>query len=295
MPVRGYANALWPGGRGAPTLGGVRRDEYTEANRAAWNEAAPVHADRTWAGLLEAFARPGHVSLHKEAEVETLLEVGVAGRAVAQVCCNNGRELISISNLGAGRCVGFDISDAFVEQARELNRAAGLDCEFVRCDAYAIPHEFDAAFDLVYVSIGALGWMPDLGGFLGACARLLRPGGVLFVYEMHPFLDMLEAGSDDPLKLHHSYFRTEPYVESGGLDYYGHESYASRTMYWFHHKVSDVIAGCLGSGLALERFVEFPHDISNNFAHLEALPVKVPASYLLLARKGGTAAAVAPD
>lgn len=267
----------------------MNREDYTEANRLAWNEAAPVHAGHNQARLLESFRAPDYSCLDA-LETEGLLAVGLSGKAVAHVCCNNGQELLSIKNLGAARCVGFDISEEFIAQARELNAAASLDCKFVVCDAYAIGPEHDGTFDLVYISVGALGWMPDLPGFLAVVARLLRPGGHLFVYEMHPFLDMLDpAGEMDPanpLELRHSYFKGEPYVDAQGLDYYSHTSYDSRPMYWFHHKMSDVIGGCLRHGLVLERFEEYPHDISDNFAHLTALPVRVPASYILVGRKG---------
>ena len=63
---------------------------------------------------------------------------------------------------------------------------------FLACDVYAVPAEYDAQFDLVYISVGAFGWLPDLTGFLAVCARLLRPGGKLLIYEMHPILDMIE-------------------------------------------------------------------------------------------------------
>lgn len=65
---------------------------------------------------------------------EALAEIGLAGKAVAQICCNNGRETISLRNLGAAEAVGFDRSAAFLEQARELNTLARQDCTFVEAD-----------------------------------------------------------------------------------------------------------------------------------------------------------------
>jgi ubiquinone/menaquinone biosynthesis C-methylase UbiE len=72
-------------------------------------------------------------------ETEKLLQIGVKGKAVAQLACNNGRELLSIKNMGAERCVGFDIAEEFIKQAEELNQAAQLDCEFVVSNIYEIP------------------------------------------------------------------------------------------------------------------------------------------------------------
>jgi ubiquinone/menaquinone biosynthesis C-methylase UbiE len=263
--------------------------DFTEANRAAWNETAPIHAAQNLAGLLERFKIPGFSCLHKPFEVERLRALNLAGKSVAQLCCNNGRELISVKNLfNAGRCVGFDISDDFIEQARALNDAAKQDLEFVRVNVLEIPETFSAQFDLVYVTIGALGWLPDLETLMQTISRLLKPGGQVLIYEMHPMLDMFDADENankNPLELKHSYFKRTPYVETGGLDYYGGSSYESKTMYWFHHKLSDVIGGTIRAGLKITAFDEFDFDISNTFAHFDALEIKPPMCYILEARK----------
>jgi hypothetical protein len=92
--------------------------------------------------------------------------------------------------------------------------------------------------------------------------------------------------SEDPPQLQHSYFRSQPYVEDTGLDYYGMAAYQSSPSYWFHHTVSDVIDGCLANGLALRSFQEYSHDISNLFARFEGHKYKLPLSYTLVAQKG---------
>ncbi len=262
---------------------------FTEANRAAWNETAPIHATQNLKELLEHFRTPGYSCLHKPLEVERLQNLKLEGKAVAQLCCNNGRELISVKNLfNAGRCVGFDISDEFIDQARALNAAANQDVEFVRVNVLEIPELYTAQFDLVYITIGALGWLPDLQVFLSTIARLLKPGGNVLIYEMHPILDMFDAErstEQNPLELKHSYFKTSPYVETGGLDYYSGTNYESKTMYWFHYKLSDLIGGLIREGLQITAFDEFDYDISAVFGHFDALEIKPPMSYILEAQK----------
>ena len=263
--------------------------DFTEANRAAWNETAPIHAEQNLEDLLENFSKPGFSCLHKPFEVERLEALMLGGKSVAQLCCNNGRELISVKNLfNAGRCVGFDISDEFIGQARVLNDAAKQDVEFVRVNVLEIPESFNAQFDLVYITIGALGWLPNLEVFLSTIARLLKPGGNVFIYEMHPILDMFDADENakkNPLELKHSYFRTTPYVETGGLDYYGGSSYESKPMFWFHYKLSDLIGSLIHTGLQIAAFDEFDFDISNVFTHFDALEIKPPMCYILEAQK----------
>lgn len=264
----------------------MKREEYTSANRQAWDETAPVHASSQMEGLLQKMRDPAHLNLDDTAQA-WLAKVDVQGKDVVQLCCNNGRELISIQRLGARRCVGVDISPAFITQAEQLNAAAGTDCIFLACDVYAVPAEFDAQFDLVYISVGAFGWLPDLPGFLAVCARLLRPGGKLLIYEMHPILDMIEDMPDLPPRLAYSYFLAEPLAEDSGLDYYEGQEYESSTSYWFHHKLSDIIQGCLDHGFVLTGVAEYPHDVSEVFAYLEKFGASLPLSYVLSAQLRG--------
>jgi SAM-dependent methyltransferase len=260
------------------------RQSVTEQNRAAWNETAGIHEAKRLNELLEAVARPGFSTLD-EVERRVFDELGVQGKAIAQLCCNNGRELLSLKLAGAGRATGFDIADGVVEQGARLASAAGVDIEFVRTSVYDIPHAFDGAFDLVYVTVGALGWLPDLDAFFAIVSRMLRPRGALFIYEMHPCLDMFDT--DKGLEVRHSYFRREPFVNENERDYFDPEKRVAARSYWFHHTMADVIGGCLRHGLALERFEEHPHDISTTFAHLEREEIRPPMCYALVARKAG--------
>jgi len=260
--------------------------DYTESNRAAWNQAAPFHARQQLDHLLALFSQPGASTL--DATLTALLRdrVGLEGKTAAQLSCNNGRETLSLRNLGTARCVGFDISDEFIAQARLLNQTAGLDVEFVRTDLYAIPAAYDRSFDLLLITIGTLGWLPDLPGAFQVMARLLRPGGKVVFYEMHPILDMFDQ--DDTLTEtpapRHSYFKTEPFADQEGLDYYGNEQYQGPTSYWFHHRLADVINELLRQGFLLEWFEEYGHDLTNEFASFERCAALLPLSYSLIAR-----------
>jgi SAM-dependent methyltransferase len=263
----------------------MRFADYVEANREAWDEAASKHrAHARFAELLAGFERPGYSCLDP-IETEILQSLGVAGKSVAQLCCNNGRELLSVLSLGALRGTGFDISEAFLRQANELRAASGRDCEFVQGSVFEISPAYDSVFDLVIFTIGTLGWMPDLKLFFGVVRRLLRQGGHVFIYEQHPICDMFDPGDPEPLKIRHSYFKAEPFKDETGLDYLSNVHYTAKPAYWFHHKMSDVIGGCLDNGLALERFEEYAHDIGAAWGPLAASPTPPPLCYTLVARR----------
>jgi ubiquinone/menaquinone biosynthesis C-methylase UbiE len=245
---------------------------------------APLHAAANQVRLLQEFTMPGY-SVLDPYETAKLREIGVAGKAVAQLACNNGRELLSIKNMGAGRCVGFDLSEEFIRQAQALNEAARQDCEFVAAAVQEISPSYDQQFDLVYITIGVLSWMPDIQAFFAVVARLLRPKGHLMIYETHPFLNMLDLPeeTDNPLQISLSYFNTAA-SEDAGLDYYTNSDYDASPNYWFAHTLSAIFTALIANGIKIAAFEEYAHDISLAFAPIEPLN-KVPLSYILVGER----------
>jgi len=264
-----------------------QRRAFTDANREAWDEAAPVHAKINQARLVESFKRTGYTTLADHC-LDRLMEIGFQGKSIAQLCCNNGRELLSLKNLGAGHCVGFDASAAFIEQARELTRASGhTDVEFVITDVYEIPEEKAGPYELVMTTIGVLGWMPDLQEFFRVMERLTHAGGHVFIEETHPVLMMYEESEGDgPSYLEHSYFKEDPYVETKGLDYYEGQKYASKPLYSFQHTLADIMMAAMDVGFVLRHFAEFGYDISGFCADLEHAAAKPPMGMTMVWQKG---------
>lgn len=260
----------------------MQRDDYIEANRRMWNETADIRDSAYFARLAERVQAPDF-STFDEVEKRFFERINLPGKAVIQLCCNNGRELISVKRAGAGRCVGVDLSDRFIAQGKELARLAGVDVNFLRRSVYDLPSELEGAFDLVYITIGALGWLPDLKSFFDVVSRLMRANGQLFIYEMHPILDMFDPKKG--LVIDSSYFRTEPFQDAEEPDYLDPSKTVKAVSYWFPHTLSDIIGGCLEHGLSLTAFEEYGHDISMTYASFEQFAKKPPLSFSLLARK----------
>ncbi len=261
------------------------QSDLVEANLQAWEEVAPIHARHNQAQLIEAFSKGGFSSLD-EVAVKRLKANGVEGADIVQICCNNGQELLSTKRLGAARLVGIDGAKGFVAQARELAAAAGIEAEFVTSNIYELPDAHQGGFDIALITIGVLSWMPDLQRFFEVAASLLRPGGVLLIHEQHPVLEMMEpGGKGDPVAFDVSYFDETPYVDAGGLDYYGGETYDATPNNSFMHKMSDVIMAGLAAGMAVQHFEELPDHISNTWYNVEASGVGMPMSYVLEFRK----------
>ena len=260
--------------------------EAVAANRQAWDASAPLHrSDPSWDRLTQNFARDPGFSCFDPPMEAALRAIGLAGTSVAQLCCNNGRETVSLMNLGARSATGFDQSEAFLAQARDLAGIAGRDCRFVAGDVHAIDAEHDGAYDLAVITIGVLGWMPDLPRFLAVAARLLHPGGRILIHEEHPVVNMFEPRAEQPLLVRHSYFRTAPFVGEDAIVYGDGPAPRVGPHYWFAHPVGMLIESLIGAGLAIERFREFPDNISTTACDVLAADQLLPMSYLLQARK----------
>jgi len=261
----------------------------TESNREAWNQASLVHQKTRKVNLREAFAKTDYSTLD-EIETEALKKIGLKGKAIAQLCCNNGRETLSLVNLGAKSAVGFDISDEAIKEAITLRDISGLNCEFVRTNVYDIGEAYDDKFDLVYISIGALCWLPDLDKFFAIVSAMLKPAGRLFIYEAHPVLNMLaekdepEFDLENPFNVCNSYFKKEPWITTDGMDYIGGTKYDSKPAYSFSQPLTDIFTGIINNGIAIKSFTEFSHDLTESFRHLEK-ENRLPMSYLLIGEK----------
>lgn len=263
------------------------REKFVAANKEAWNEAAPRHAARNQAILRDQILKGGCNFLADEV-VSMLETIGVTDKSAVQIACNNGIDLLSLKNMGAGRCLGIDQAEQFLEQARELSELAGYedDVSFSEGDVYALPEELKERFDIAMTTIGVLGWMPDLEEFFSAVSALIVPGGHWVMEETHPVLMMYEPGEDGgPSRIEHSYFHTEPFVETTGLDYFGYEQYVSSPNYSFTHKMSDIVNAGIRAGLEVQRMDEVGRNISNFCADLELVEAKPPMGLYMLWKK----------
>jgi len=266
----------------------MNRKHVIKTNQEAWDEVASIHKKYHYNRLLKRFKRPGY-SCIGGIKQDIFLAHGIEGKAVFQPCCNNGRDLLSIKNLGAKRCVGFDLSSEFIEHGKEFAAASGIECELIHADVYKLDKEYDGQFDIAYITSGTLVSLPDLDGFFAVVSRLMRPGAWLFMQEIHPILDMYGMEPSKRLRwlrLRHSYFMKESYIAKKGLDYYRSRAYRAKPCYFFHHKLSDIIQAIVNSRLIIETFEEHDNDTSGGrFKKLKRRKIRLPLIYIITANR----------
>lgn len=264
--------------------------DYNKANKEAWEEAFAVHqAGRKEDPVLRL--KRGELVLGAETGA-VLAELDLAGKSVAQFCCNNGIELLSLLNMGAAHGTGFDISENFTAEGRRLASGAGLDADFVATDIYDIDDTYADRFDIVLITCGVLSWFPDLERFFDKVALVLKDGGTLVLNEAHPYTNMLAATSEEgyeasrPDQVMYSYFKDGvAWVDTDGVDYIGGTKYPSKPLYSFSHGFGKIVNAMGSNGLTIETLTEFDHDVCVEWSHLEGKGM--PLSYLLVATNRG--------
>jgi SAM-dependent methyltransferase len=235
---------------------------WREANRANWDERTAVHLGpdggydlgplRAGRGTVDAIVRA---------------ELGpVAGLRVLHLQCHFGKDTLVLAQQGAAAAVGLDFSAPAIAAARRLAEELGLSdrARFVEADLYDAPEAVaePGGFDLVFVTWGALAWLPDLPGWARIVAGFLRPGGRLYLAEGHPaafvFDDLAETPDGMP-GWFAPYFGRDAVVLDDPTDYADPAARLrhARTHTWMH-PLGEVLGALRGAGLALDWLHEHP-------------------------------------
>jgi len=257
--------------------------QFTDKNRLAWEEvnerhqAVKKHIKQQFIDDLEFLALDDNLR-------DRLVELDIKNCSMLHLLCNDGEELLSAKRLGAGECLGVDISGTAIESARELATTLQNGVRFERSDVYDVNLEMlGKPFERAMITVGALCWLPDLNRFFAHLSSLLAQNARLLIHEMHPFVQILET--DFTILPNADYFTTKTLSGAGDLDYLGNTEYEGETHYEFAYTLSDLFTGLLNSGFAIKAFYEYPVDISNLFTDAAKDTRSLPLSCSIIAEK----------
>jgi SAM-dependent methyltransferase len=224
--------------------------DYLKVNLANWNDRAAIHIRDEAGGHRVKEFLAGADNLHGIED----REIGdVKGLRIAHLQCHFGIDTLCLARRGAS-CVGLDFSPVAISAARDLQKQTDLDATFVEGDVYDARKLIDGHFDIVYVTWGAIGWLPDIERWAKIVSSLLKPSGTLYLAEGHPSLMALNEKTP---KLEHGFdWRTPmnaPVVEEEASTYTGDTTpvTATTTNSWIH-PLSDIINAVIGSGMRLD-------------------------------------------
>ena len=246
------------------------------ANRELWDGWTELHEKSAFYDL-DGF-RAGGSSLN-QLERDELGEV--AGKSLLHLQCHFGLDTLSWARLGA-RVTGVDFSARSVALARSLAAELELPARFLHRDVYELADTLEESFDIVYTSYGVLWWLPDLVAWANLIFAALTPGGVFYMAEFHPFLNLLDDRGRGPTG---SYF-----AGAGPIRYEAAGSYAApvggeaRECYGWAHSISEILTVLAEAGLELEFFREHPFSPYDCFPFLEE---EAPGRHVLRGASGG--------
>ena len=132
----------------------------------------------------------GDYPAFKYARFADVLPSDLTGKSVLDIGCNAGFYSVEMKRRGAGRVVGIDTDDRYLEQARLASRALGFDgIEFSKLSVY---------------DVAALGERFDLVIFMGVLYHLRHPLLALDLIREHVASDLMlfqtmQQGSNDVL------------------------------------------------------------------------------------------------
>lgn len=264
------------------------KDNIFEVIRESWNQSMPLHQRVTSTRYDEKF-RDRSYTVFNEDEVDFIQKyLEPKGKDVIQLCCNNGVELMSFKNMGANRCLGIDICDEAISEANNRAEKLEYDVEYVRANVYEIDSKYYDSFDILYISVGTMRWLPDLSKLFSGCNRLLRSGGKIYIHEVHPIAEIINddrIAEKNPLELVYSYDQRGGFSDIGSLDYVGHTDEVLVERIWFIHSFTNIIGELLKNNMEMTFFEESTSDVAGVYHLVEQSEIRVPLSYKIVSQK----------
>jgi SAM-dependent methyltransferase len=266
----------------------------TDASRhaetgAVWNETAAIY-ERSEESEIERL-RSGENML-KAPEQRLLGNLSPWCRRAIHLQCAGGTDTLCLLRQGAGEVVGVDISERMIAVATRKAVALGASACWYCCDVLDTPHELDATADLVYTGKGAIPWMMDLAAWAAVIARLLRPGGSLYIFEGHP-LDFVwdERASTYRFDDRHGNYFLETIVTDRSWPSWSTpvQNHSQKDLMHVHERqwtLGQIINNLIEAGLTVRRLEEHSEPFWDQFKNIPGdLLRRLPHTFSLLMRK----------
>lgn len=279
-------------------------EEAFRLNQLSWDDRVGSHfKSAMYQRHVEELRGGGHCL--EGHTLEALGRLGsLEGKSAIHLQCHMGMETLSLARLGA-KATGLDFSQPAIDVGRGLADELGLGVDFICANVYDTLEHVEGKFDLVLVTVGALCWLPDIERWAKIVGELLKPGGMLCLWEVHPLADVLDdhpgqGDSPDSPMLVVKY----PYFHEEGIRCDEDGSYTDKDAKFEHNAsilwtqpLGDVINALVGAGMRIDRLDESPLCVWPAYDMMEEvnpnrfkLPGKLrdtlPITYTLIATKG---------
>jgi len=221
------------------------------ANHAVWEAWTPHHFRSA------GYDIPSFMAGREPLDPITLAGVGdVAGKSLLHLQCHFGLDTLSWARRGA-TVTGVDFSATAIAKAQEIAQQMALPADFVCCNVYDATASLAREFDIVFTSVGVLGWLPDLEGWAKVIASCLKPGGRFFIFEAHPTAFLFDQQPPAGMRLMYPYFARAPLIELETGSYAAPDSGTQVTSHSFSHPLADILGSLLRAGMRITSYDEY--------------------------------------
>jgi SAM-dependent methyltransferase len=218
-------------------------------NKARWSEVVEIHARSAFYRVAEFLKGEDVLSPIESAEIGPL-----QGKRLLHLQCHLGLDTLCLARRGA-IATGLDFSPEAIAKAEEISQASGIPARFVEGNVYDTPKLIAERFDAVYVTWGAICWLPDIARWAEVVARMLAPGGFLYLLEGHPYAQVLEqTAADGPLIASYDYFQgADPLIFRDQASYADASAkIVNRESHEWNHTIGSILNALIGAGLVPE-------------------------------------------
>ena len=237
---------------------------YLQANQKRWDQLTIEHKNSEFYDL--AGFKAGKDRL-RSIELDELGDV--AGKTLLHLQCHFGMDTLAWARRGA-IVTGVDFSQKAITLAQELSQELAIPAHFYQSDIYELPNVLAGQFDIVFTSYGVLHGLPDLANWGKIIVHYLKPGGIFYIVEDHPFFRVFRAKPEGEFKAERSYFyKEEPQrIETRGS--YATEDKGTATVaYVWDHSMGEIINSLVNAGLQIEFLHEFPYAARAKFPFMQ--------------------------
>jgi ubiquinone/menaquinone biosynthesis C-methylase UbiE len=220
-------------------------------NREHWDEVAPIH--------LRSYGIEGLLTGNSQMDEIPKKELyPISGKELIHLQCHIGTDTISLALDGA-KVTGVDFSSKSIEIARDLAKKANVQAEFILANVLDLQNIIQKKFDIVYTSKGVLCWISDIHKWAQTISYLLKPGGIFYILEVHPFAMIFDENNEKDLIIRYPYFaQKEPTHFTDDHPDYADDTYIpKKKTYEWAWPISEIVNSLIQNNLTINFIHEY--------------------------------------
>jgi len=221
-----------------------------ESNKHAWSQVSEEH--------YKTFRKSLSNETH-QLNPFIINELGdLSGKKVIHLQCNTGADTMHLAK-SAKSAVGVDLVPKNIHYAKKLANDLNItNVDFIASDIMELMENHNEKYDVVFVSEGSIGWLPDLKKWGETVRHLLKDDGFFYIFESHPFFLMFDESklAKNIMEIKYPYFEKKPDVDNS-IGGYAAETKQGVEAYFWMYTISDIINSLSSAGLHVEYFNEF--------------------------------------